>query len=63
MNFLIKLHAKPWSCDAEQDVTYPCADNWPGFKPFTQPEAIAMAKFITNNEITMYFAIHSYAQV
>jgi Zinc carboxypeptidase len=50
-------------CCAEQEVTYPCADNWPGFQPFTEPEAVAMAKFISTNEISMYLAIHSFGQV
>jgi Zinc carboxypeptidase len=47
----------------EQEVTYPCADNWPGFQPFMEPEAVAMAKFISSNEIALYLAIHTYGQV
>lgn len=42
----------------------PCADMYPGPSPFSEPETLALARFIqTFDNIKLYIAFHSYGEL
>lgn len=42
----------------------PCAENYAGGKPFSEPEALVLAEFIKSfDNIRLYLSFHSYGQM
>lgn len=40
----------------------PCSEIYAGPKPYSEPETLALAKFVKTFNLKFYFAFHSYSQ-
>lgn len=40
-----------------------CSETYPGSKPFSEPETLALAKFIKKFDTKLYLSFHSYGQL
>lgn len=40
-----------------------CSETYPGAKPFSEPETLALAEFIKKFDTKLYLSFHSYSQL